>query len=172
MTSTRFIRRRPTSSVRAVPAPLPAMRGIYWLICLLTALAFLLASQAAWARSAPESFADLADSLLPAVVNVSTTQTVKADSMSGSEELDDFFNEFMNRQGRENKPRRMTSLGSGFIIDAAGYVVTNNHVIADADEITVTSPRRHRTARPRSSAATTRPIWPCCASRPASRCRR
>ena len=137
MTSTRFIRRRPISSARAVPAPLPAMRGVYWLICLLTALAFLLASQAAWARSAPESFADLADSLLPAVVNVSTTQTVKADSMSGSEELDDFFNEFMNRQGRENKPRRMTSLGSGFIIDPAGYVVTNNHVIADADEVTV-----------------------------------
>jgi serine protease Do len=127
----------PTSSARAVPAPLPAMRGVYWLICMLAALAFLLASQAAWARSAPESFADLADSLLPAVVNVSTTQTVKTDSMSGSEELDDFFNEFMNRQGRENKPRRMTSLGSGFIIDPAGYVVTNNHVIADADEVTV-----------------------------------
>ncbi len=137
MTSTHFNRRRPTSGVRAVPASLPAMRGVYWLTCLLTALAFLLASHAAWARSAPESFADLADSLLPAVVNVSTTQTVKADSMSGSEELDDFFNEFMNRQGRENKPRRMTSLGSGFIIDAAGYVVTNNHVIADADEVTV-----------------------------------
>src|SRR5262245_21970159 len=57
--------------------------------------------------------------------------------MSGSEELDDFFNEFMNRQGRENKPRRMTLLGSGFIIDPAGYVVINNHVIADADEVTV-----------------------------------
>jgi serine protease Do len=120
-----------------MPAPVPALRGAYWLICLLTALAFLLASQVAWARSAPESFADLADSLLPAVVNVSTTQTVKTDSMSGSEELDDFFNEFMNRQGRENRPRRMTSLGSGFIIDPAGYVVTNNHVIADADEVTV-----------------------------------
>ena len=105
MTSTRFIRRRPIASARAVPAPLPAMRGVYWLICLLTALAFLLASQAAWARSAPESFADLADSLLPAVVNVSTTQTVKADSMSGSEELDDFFNEFMNRQGSARTSR-------------------------------------------------------------------
>ena len=140
MTSTRFIRRRSTSIVRAVPAPLPAMRGIYWLICLLTALAFLLASQAAWARSAPESFADLADSLLPGVVNISTTQTVKADSMSGSEELDEFFKDFLDRQRRENKPRRMTSLGSGFIIDPAGYIVTNNHVIADADEITVRSP--------------------------------
>jgi len=107
------------------------------LIIALVAFAFLMASQAAWARSAPESFADLADSLLPAVVNVSTTQTVKTDSMSGNEELDDFFNEFMNRQDREQRQRPMTSLGSGFIIDPSGYVVTNNHVIADADKITV-----------------------------------
>lgn len=111
--------------------------GLFWLACLLAAFAFMLTSQAAWARSAPESFADLAGDLLPAVVNVSTTQTVKTDSMSGNEELDDFFNEFMNRQDREQRPRRMTSLGSGFIIDSTGYVVTNNHVIADADEITV-----------------------------------
>ena len=48
------------------------------------------------------------------------------------------------------------SLGSGFMIDPAGIVVTNNHVIADADEITVDVQRRHEAARPRSSAATTK----------------
>ena len=54
------------------------------------------------------------------------------------QDLDDFFRDFLNREGaRHEQPRRMTSLGSGFIIDPAGYIVTNNHVIADADEITV-----------------------------------
>jgi serine protease Do len=135
--STRLIRRPLPSRARAVPPPRSMQAGLLWLACLLAAFAVILTSQMAWGRSAPESFADLADSLLPAVVNVSTTQTVKRDSMSGNEELDDFFNEFMNRQDQEQRPRRMTSLGSGFIIDSTGYVVTNNHVIADADEITV-----------------------------------
>jgi serine protease Do len=135
--SNRQIHRPLPARARTMAAPRPMQAGLLWLLALLAAVAFLFASQAAWARSAPESFADLADSLLPAVVNVSTTQTVKADSMSGNEEMDEFFNEFMNRQDHENRPRRMTSLGSGFIIDSAGYVVTNNHVIADADEVTV-----------------------------------
>jgi serine protease Do len=137
LNSTRYARRSPSSRVRVASAPQPISAAQYWLVALLAAIVLLLASQAAMARSAPESFADLADSLLPAVVNVSTTQTVKRDSMSGNEELDDFFNEFMNRQDREQRQRPMTSLGSGFIIDSTGYVVTNNHVIADADKITV-----------------------------------
>ncbi|WP_215761379.1 DegQ family serine endoprotease [Acetobacter sp. P1H12_c] len=109
-------------------------------------------------NGAPDSFADLAARLLPAVVNVSTTQTVK----SGSEDDDDegdggddqlpqmpnfpqgspfekFFHDFMNRQNSpDGPPRRMQALGSGFIIDPAGYIVTNNHVIRHADKITVT----------------------------------
>jgi serine protease Do len=108
----------------------------------------------AMARSAPDSFADLAEKLLPSVVNVSTTQTVKPEQHSerNTPELpqfppgspfEEFFKDFFNhnrsqKQGEpEAETRKATSLGSGFIIDPVGYVVTNNHVIADADEITV-----------------------------------
>jgi serine protease Do len=119
---------------------------------LMIAQASLLANPVA-ARSAPDSFADLAAKLVPSVVNISTTQTVKSDrgrEHSGPEipkfppgsPFEEFFRDFfehgMPKKGRpEAQPRKGTSLGSGFIIDPAGYVVTNNHVIADADEITV-----------------------------------
>src|SRR5262249_56158492 len=58
-------------------------------------------------------------------------------------QLDELFRDFFNRRGqgdpqnRERGPRRVNSLGSGFIIDPSGIVVTNNHVISEADEITV-----------------------------------
>lgn len=98
---------------------------------------------AAWARSAPESFADLADELSPVVVNISTTQKVPEASNSGRE-LEDLFRDFLERQnpnGEQNQPRerQAQSLGSGFIVDPEGYVVTNNHVIENAEEITVTT---------------------------------
>src|SRR5215471_19919028 len=115
-------------------------------------LALLLLVGPAAARPA-DSFADLAEKLLPSVVNISTTQTLKSDHgrehpgpeipqfPPGSpfeEFFRDFFNHGMPKSGRpEAQPRKATSLGSGFIIDPAGYVVTNNHVISDADEITV-----------------------------------
>src|SRR5438874_4652038 len=120
--------------------------------------AFLIAAPAALvqpaaARPAPDSFADLAEKLLPSVVNISTTQAVKSErgrEHSGPEvppfppgsPFEEFFRDFFEhgvpKGGRpEAQPRKSTSLGSGFIIDPAGYVVTNNHVIADADEITV-----------------------------------
>ncbi len=113
------------------------------------------------ARSAPDSFADLAARLLPAVVNVSSTQTITAKNGppggpgAGPEmpmfppgsPFEQFFKDFLNRnhggQGggggdSQPSPRRAQSLGSGFIVDAAGYVVTNNHVIEGADEVSVT----------------------------------
>ncbi len=107
------------------------------------------------ARPAPDSFADLAARLLPAVVNVSSSQTVMAqntDRPSLGPDLPQFppgspfeqlFRDFLerNRRNRDNPqtpPRKLQSLGSGFIIDPAGIVVTNNHVIDGADEITVT----------------------------------
>ncbi len=112
-----------------------------------------LGSRAAAAKPAPDGFADLADKLLPSVVNISTTQTVKPEKQHerstpgrpqfppGSpfeEFFKDFFNHDTPQSGKpEAKPRKATSLGSGFVIDATGYIVTNNHVIADADEITV-----------------------------------
>ena len=100
------------------------------------------------ARTAPQSFADLAQRLLPSVVNISTTQIVKPSSgpqqsppqqgAPGSP-FEDFFREFFDRRQERGTPRRnATSLGSGFVIDPKGLIVTNNHVIAEADEITVT----------------------------------
>ncbi|MGE5506130.1 MAG: DegQ family serine endoprotease [Actinomycetota bacterium] len=118
-----------------------------WALSIAAALALLLQSAAVQAREAPGSFADLAEKLLPSVVNISTTQTVR-NPERGAEmpqfppgsPLEEFFKEFMERQGRggvDAPPRRATSLGSGFIIDPAGFIVTNNHVIQDADEISV-----------------------------------
>ncbi|MDE2166497.1 MAG: DegQ family serine endoprotease [Alphaproteobacteria bacterium] len=107
----------------------------------------------AFARPAPDSFADLAARLLPAVVNISTTQTLpsKGDQDGRGPDMpqfppgspfEEFFKDFLNknRPGGQPQalPRHATSLGSGFIIDPSGLVVTNNHVIADADQITVT----------------------------------
>ncbi|MDG1288020.1 MAG: DegQ family serine endoprotease [Rickettsiales bacterium] len=110
----------------------------------------------AFARGAPESFAPLVEKLTPAVVNISTTQKVKQKKgeMAGMPFMfqlpDDpqfdpfrqFFDQLEKQQGGRGgmakpKEREVTSLGSGFIIDAAGYVVTNNHVIAEADEVSV-----------------------------------
>ena len=100
-------------------------------------LAALFFAAAAQARSAPESFADLVDELLPTVVNISTTQHVTQGR--GPEEFEEFFREFFERRGQEQPQRRQqNSLGSGFVIDSSGYIVTNHHVIAEADEIKVT----------------------------------
>jgi serine protease Do len=102
----------------------------------------------AHARAAPESFADLAENLIDAVVNISTSQNAPAAAEKAvpgpqvpeGSPFEDFFDEFFNKRG-DNSPkkptRKQTSLGSGFIIDPSGIVVTNNHVIDGADEITV-----------------------------------
>jgi len=109
---------------------------------LAAALAGLLALAApVFARGAPETFADLADQVTPAVVNISATQVEekKAEKLPPGGQLDDMFEEFLKRHRQPNGggARRSTSLGSGFVIDSAGIVVTNNHVIADANEIEV-----------------------------------
>ena len=103
----------------------------------------------AFARG-PESIADVAEKVIDAVVNISTSQTADARTtptprLPPGSQFEEFFEEFFkNRRGPGDNtpapnrtPRRVNSLGSGFIIDPAGIVVTNNHVIADADEITV-----------------------------------
>ena len=103
----------------------------------LLVLAVALATGPAQARSAPDSFADLAEELLPTVVNIATTQVLENQR---SQEFEEFFKDFFERRGGEAPPqerRRASSLGSGFIIDSSGYIVTNNHVIAEADEISV-----------------------------------
>jgi serine protease Do len=97
------------------------------------------------AARGPDGFADLAEKLLPAVVNISSTQVSHERAQRGPEipqfppgsPFEEFFRDFLDRNRPDAPPRRVTSLGSGFIIDSSGYVVTNNHVIEDADEITV-----------------------------------
>jgi serine protease Do len=101
---------------------------------------FGLVAAPVWAASpTPQPFADLAARLLPAVVNISTSQMVKADGKPAnapdSSPYDQFFKDFFDHDA--GKSHKSVSLGSGFIIDKGGYVVTNNHVIEGADEITV-----------------------------------
>ncbi len=88
-------------------------------------------------RDAPGSFADLAERLSPAVVNISTSQTVEAPDVGTLPEgpFNDLFR-FFDR-GEPRGSRRVQSLGSGFVISADGFVVTNNHVISEADAVTV-----------------------------------
>ena len=157
---------------------------------LLLAAAAVFLPATALARGAPDSFADLAQNLLPAVVNISSTQNVQTAASDRGPEMpvfppgspfEQFFKDFMNRHGhgeggngggdnngggadnggtdngdpgedapgaggdqgpadphQGGHPHRMQSLGSGFIVDPSGIVVTNNHVIEGADEITVT----------------------------------
>jgi len=122
----------------------PGGRAGAWLAPIAAAIAVAW-SAGAVAKPAPDGFADLVDRLIPAVVNISTTQTVKGQQPPGVEmpqfppgsPFEEFFKEFFDRQQREQRSRKVTSLGSGFIVDSAGYIVTNNHVISDADEITV-----------------------------------
>jgi serine protease Do len=146
----------------AIPALSHRLRPVLAAICL--GAASVLTSAPAMARG-PDGIADVAEKVIDAVVNISTSQTLEAKGLGGGEgkgampqlppgsPFEEFFDDFFkNRRGPgagpkggdrggdkngELQPRKTNSLGSGFIVDAAGIVVTNNHVIADADEINV-----------------------------------
>ncbi len=135
------------------PVALPAR------LALAAALAIPLIAETAQARG-PERIADVAERVIDAVVNISTSQSSDTRRPQGPQgpqgqpgpgarpqlppgsPFEEFFEEFFKNRRGENQPqnrtpRRANSLGSGFVIDPSGIVVTNNHVIADADEITV-----------------------------------
>ncbi len=142
-----FIPTRPSS------APASGTPFTLTLMALLAGLMGLFSAGLAQAQSTPESFADLAQKLSPAVVNISTTQVIESrqpqemPQFPPGSPFEDFFKEFFDRNGPNGgqngnpKKRRATSLGSGFIIDyksnGDAYVVTNNHVVQDADEVAV-----------------------------------
>lgn len=126
------------------------MRNLVTAFCLTIALA----SHSAQAAT-PASFADMVEPRLAAVVNISTTQKVQAgpggmpgfnmDQLQNDPKLEpfrDLFKQFEDQFGKSfpksGRGQKATSLGSGFVIDPAGYIVTNNHVIAAADAISIT----------------------------------
>lgn len=99
------------------------------------------------ATKGPDTVADTAAVVMDAVVNISTSQNVASSRSVPTPQLppgspfEEFFEEFFKRRQQPDdddsnrRSRRVSSLGSGFVIDPTGYIVTNNHVIADADEI-------------------------------------
>jgi serine protease Do len=145
----------------AIPMLSHRLRPLMAAICLGAASAVMsapLLSVPALARG-PEGIADVAEKVIDAVVNISTSQTIEAKGggdgrgtmpqLPPGSPFEEFFDDFFkNRRGpgggpkggdrnSDLQPRKTNSLGSGFIVDTSGIVVTNNHVIADADEINV-----------------------------------
>ena len=109
------------------------------------ALIFALASTAAPlpAAACRDTLAPLIEQVVDTVVNISTTQTLKGlqglplPRVPKGSPFEKFFNDFLDKSPGSRKPRRANALGAGFVIDPSGLIVTNNHVIADADEIVV-----------------------------------
>src|SRR5471030_1197208 len=142
----------------AIPALSHRLR--LWLAAICLGASSVLMSAPAFARG-PDGIADVAERVIDAVVNISTSQTVEAKAGAGGagenrgampqlppgSPFEEFFDDFFkNRRrggprggdkGGDMQPRKTNSLGSGFIVDTSGIVVTNNHVIADDDEINI-----------------------------------
>ncbi len=146
-----------TPRARTVAAAISVNHSLHYItrmtLLALFALAILATGFQAARAEGPVSVADLAEKLSPAVVNISTsqkvssTETVPMPNVPEGTPFREFFEEFFKKQqeqqgrgqtpGSPNRPRNANSLGSGFVIDADGTVITNNHVIDGADEIEV-----------------------------------
>ncbi len=114
-----------------------------FLVGLLAAGVLVFQPAPAQARAAPASIADLAQRLSPAVVNISTTQTIREGDDPDADDLDgapdgEQDSPLANPNPQDGPLEKVQSLGSGFVIDAKGIIVTNNHVIDGADKIDVT----------------------------------
>jgi len=147
-----------------LPLHLGQILGLYWekhmtsvvratSSALLSGLAAVFLTLAPASAKGPDSLADLSAQVSDSVVNISAIQT-ETKPVKGAEAppglppgapFDDLFEEFFRRQQQQHgqnapempHPRKPGSLGSGFVIDASGIIITNNHVIADANEVTV-----------------------------------
>ncbi|WP_415182255.1 Do family serine endopeptidase [Phaeovulum sp.] len=130
------------TSLALFPSPRRAGGRVLTAMAIALALAITPVARAE-ARVAPDTFADLAEKVSPAVVNITTTTTVAASTGPGpvfppGSPFEDLFRDFgiPNVPGH-NAPRRSNALGSGYVISEDGYIVTNNHVIDGADEIQI-----------------------------------
>ncbi|MEN3953157.1 DegQ family serine endoprotease [Iodidimonas sp. SYSU 1G8] len=130
-----------------MPEPTQLRRnGVFQRFLMVALLAFFSAATIApaSARPAPEGFADLAERLLPSVVNISTTQEVGSPFGETGEDgeqqqlppgIPDFFRDFF--ENRRIPPQEAHAMGSGFIIDPSGVIITNNHVVDGANKVVV-----------------------------------
>jgi serine protease Do len=128
---------------RTSTGPRRAAKSACALAVLSVLLAAPLASSPALSQARPSNLADLVDQVAEAVVNISATQTVEdkdaAPDLPKGTPFDEMFEEFFKNHGINPQPRarRAQSLGSGFVIDPSGVVITNNHVVGDANDIVV-----------------------------------
>ena len=128
-----------------LPAFLPAR--VVAGVSLAVALAALPAAGIGAPGKGPDTVADVAERVMDTVVNISTSQNIDlrqrnrgpqtTPQLPPGSPFEEFFDEFFKRRGEDprDQPRRVSSLGSGVVVDPSGIIVTNNHVIGEADEI-------------------------------------
>lgn len=124
----------------------PARRWTKGAVSAVLAAALIFVSVPVAQARGPETIADVSERVIDAVVNIKASQRVEQrgvplPQVPPGSPFEDFFNDFFNRRGENGPgpqrrgPQRSNSLGSGFVVDAEGIIITNNHVIQDADEI-------------------------------------